>query len=533
MKKFAQLLNTLFFTYSNIDKMAVIQHYLTETPDPERGYALAIMANNLEFPTFKRALIKELINDKVDPYLFELSYDYVGDISETIALLWPEVENAIDLPSLSEVILTFNTLPKNQIKSYLNDLLNQSNVIERWALLKLGIGSLRIGVSARFLKKTLAKYGNVDVQEVEQVWYGLHPPYVELFDWLEKRTPKPLFSDTVFFHPVMLSHPLDEKDVDSLNTEQFAIERKFDGIRVQVVVTNKGKALFTRTGDNISHSFPDVLSSINTNVVLDGELVIIKSGAVASFNDLQQRLNRKSITKKLLSDLPAGLILYDILSVNQFDLRNSSFSFRRNQLEEWVASHPAENILLSDLLILANKQSLRKLKKQILEENHTAVEGLMIKHKESLYLAGRPKGNWYKWKRDPLVVDAILMYAQRGHGKRSSYYSDFTFGLWKGEQLLPIGKAYFGFTDVELVQLDKWIRNNTIQRFGTVREVRKELVFEISFDAVNWSARHKSGVALRFPRISRIRWDKPVEEADELDTLQKLVKSSIPPSKKF
>lgn len=525
MKKFAQLLNTLFFTYSNLDKMAVIQHYLTETPDPDRGYALAIMANNLEFPTFKRTVIKELINDKVDPYLFELSYDYVGDIAETVALLWPEIKNVDELPQLSEVISAFNTLPKNQIKLYLNDLLNQSNAIERWALLKLGMGSLRIGVSSRFIKKTLAKYGNVDLQEIEQVWHGLHPPYVELFDWLEKRAPKPLFSDTVFFHPVMLSHPLDEKEVDSFDTEQFAIERKFDGIRVQVVVTNNGKALFTRTGDNISHSFPDVLSSVNTNVVLDGELVIIKSGKVASFNDLQQRLNRKSVTKKLLSDLPAGLIVYDILSIEQCDLRNFSFSFRRNKLEEWVAAHCATNILLSDLLTLANEQSLRSLKQQILEENHPAVEGLMMKHKDSLYLAGRPKGNWYKWKRDPFVVDAILMYAQRGHGKRSSYYSDFTFGLWQDKQLLPIGKAYFGFTDEELVQLDKWIRNNTIQRFGTVREVKKDLVLEVAFDAVNLSKRHKSGVALRFPRISRIRWDKPVEEADQLGTLKKLIKS--------
>ncbi len=240
------------------------------------------------------------------------------------------------------------------------------------------------------------------------------------------------------------------------------------------------------------------------------------------FNDLQQRLNRKVVTKKLLHELPAGLILYDILSLNQTDLRHLPLIERREKLQAWVAAQRAPNILLSDLLI--PQASLHELKKSVLAENHPAVEGVMIKHKESPYLAGRPKGHWYKWKRDPLLIDAVLMYAQRGHGKRSSYYSDYTFGLWQNEQLLPIGKAYFVFTDEELMQLDKWIRHNTIERFGPVREVKKALVLEIAFDAVNLSSRHKSGVALRFPRIHRIRWDKPAQEADLLESLYQLIK---------
>ena len=505
--------------------MAVIHNYIVKTPDPERGYALAIMANTLEFPTFKRTLIKELIYEKVDPVLFELSYDYVGDLSETLALLWPEPTKTDELPKLSEIILTFNTLAKNKMKPYLEYLLNQSNAIERWALLKLGLGSLRVGISARFLKNTLASYGQVGIQEIEQIWHGLTPPYVELFAWLEKQTSKPSLANALFFHPVMLSHPITEKEVDSLSASQFSYERKYDGIRVQVVVTTEGKALFSRTGDDISSSFPDVLEAIDSNVVLDGELVIIKNGKIASFNDLQQRLNRKSITQKLLLDLPAGIILYDILSLNQIELRTKPFIERRKALEEWFVKHPAPNIVLSDLLILGPQQNLHQLKQQILDENHPAVEGLMIKQRQSPYLAGRPKGHWYKWKRDPLIVDAVLMYAQRGHGKRSSYYSDYTFGLWdKDNNLVPIGKAYFGFTDKELLELDKWIRNHTIQRFGSVREVKKELVFEVAFDALNYSTRHKSGVALRFPRIHRIRWDKPVYEIDSLDALLNLLK---------
>lgn len=524
MKKLAQLLHNLYFTYGHLDKMTLLLNFFSSTPDPERGYALAIMANTLVFPTFNRVLIRELIQDKMDPVLFELSYDYVGDIPETIALLWPQPGANNELPLLSSLIAKFKSLPKNEIKNYLSDLLNHSNVIERWAILKLGTGSLRIGISARFLKNTLAKYGKVDVQEIEQIWHGLNPPYIELFAWLEKKSAVPLNKESIFFHPVMLSHPFDEKELQQINLQEFSFERKYDGIRVQIVSTDQGKALFTRTGDNISHSFPDLLASIQGKVVLDGELIIKTMNGIGSFNDLQQRLNRKTISKKRLSDSPAAIILYDILSWNSEDLRALAFTERRQKLEQWVAIHQADNILLSELLSCKEGCTLPQLKHQILQENHPAVEGLMIKNKQSPYLAGRPMGHWYKWKRDPLIIDAVLMYAQRGHGKRSSYYSDYTFGLWQEGELLPIGKAYFGFTDEELRQLDQWIRNNTIHRFGPVREVKKELVFEVAFDAVNLSSRHKSGLALRFPRINRIRWDKPAEEADQLKTLSKLMK---------
>jgi DNA ligase-1 len=526
MEKFADLLNRIYFTYSHLGKTRLLHLFFAQTPDPERGYALAIMAGTLEFPTFKRALIKELLEDKIDPILFELSYDYVGDMSETIALLWPDSTCDEQLPLLSELILAFNqqnALAPKSMKHYLSYLLDNSNTIERWALLKLGTGSLRIGISARFLKNALATYGQVNVEEIEHLWHGLYPPYTELFAWLEKKKTIPVLQNSIYFHPVMLSHPLDEKELQQINWEQFAFERKYDGIRVQFVSTVEGKALFTRTGENISASFPDVLSSIQGDVVLDGELVILTAHGVGSFNELQQRLNRKTLPKKLLLQAPAGIILYDILKWNNEDLRNLPFMARRQKLEHWKNSSVATNILLSDILIKEDTSTLLELKQKILQENHPAVEGLMIKHKQSPYIAGRPKGHWYKWKRSPLLVDAVLMYAQRGHGKRSSYYSDYTFGLWKEAQLLPIGKAYFGFTDEELKKLDRWIRHNTIQRFGPVREVKKELVFEIAFDAVNLSARHKSGVALRFPRINRIRWDKPAEEADQLVELINLI----------
>ncbi len=525
MKRFSQLLNKLYFTYGNLDKMSLIMDYLSTTPDPDRGYALAIIANTLEFPTFKSSIIKELMQNTIDPILFGLSYDYVGDLSETIALIWPDPVEEQQLPTLSEIIHIFNTIPNHDIKECLSDLLNKSNSTERWALLKLGTGSLRIGISSRFIKNTLAKYGDVNVQEIEHLWHGLKPPYLELFDWLEKKHAKPIITDQIFFHPVMLSHPLTEKDIPLIHAEHFSFERKYDGIRVQIVSTGMDKGLFTRTGDNISHSFPDVLDSIEGKVVLDGELVIKTDQGVGSFNELQKRLNRKSPSKKMMKEQPGGIILYDILFLNDVDLRPLPFIKRREQLIEWVKNQSASTILLSDVLVLDQNQTLHDLKQHVLLENHPAVEGLMIKNNLSPYLAGRPKGHWYKWKRDPLIVDAVLMYAQRGHGKRSSFYSDYTFGLWQNDQLLPIGKAYFGFTDEELKVLDKWVRHHTIENFGPVREVSKDLVLEVAFDAVNLSSRHKSGVALRFPRINRIRWDKPAEEADQLETLVHLIKT--------
>jgi DNA ligase-1 len=521
MKTFAQLLNRLYFTYSHLAKLKLLQDFFKATPDPERGYALAIMADTLEFPTFKRSLIKELIEGRIDPYLFALSCDYVGDLSETIALLWPEPapKEVGDLPNLSMIIQTFNDLPQDDLVPYLISLLNRCNARERWALLKLGTGSLRIGVSARFVKKALAQYGQVELKEIEHIWHSLSPPYRELFAWLEGHKPAPSMAENLSFHPVMLSHPLKEKDLPLIGPEDFFIEHKYDGIRVQVVSTNQGKALYSRTGDDISASFPDALTQVHSPVVLDGELVIQGPENIGSFNDLQRRLNRKKPSKKLLEEQPAAIILYDILKVQQTDLRPLPLKERRKHLEAWFANYHPSNMLLSQLLSLGRNQSLTTLKETVFLQKQIAIEGLMLKRKNSPYIAGRPTGHWYKWKRDPYLVDAVLMYAQRGHGKRSSFYSDYTFGLWDNDKLLPIGKAYFGFTDEELYQLDKWIRHHTLNHFGSVREVEKALVFEVAFDAVNRSTRHKSGMALRFPRINRIRWDKPAHEADTLSSL--------------
>lgn len=527
MKKFAQLLDRLYFSYRHKTKLNLLHDFFKSTADPERGYALAIMADTLEFPTFNRELIRELIHQRIDPFLFELSLDYVGDLSETIALLWPQKQES-KLPSLTEIITIFQQLSKTEMASFLAELLNQCNKIERWALLKIGTGNLRVGVSARFLKKALACYGQVNVLEIEQVWHNIKPPYLELFAWLEGKSSIPHSFDANFFHPVMLSHPLKEKDLALIKPEDFYAEYKYDGIRVQLVCTSESKALYSRSGDNISQSFPDVLQEVNEPAVLDGELVIQSQNRIGSFNDLQKRLNRKKPSKKILQEQPAAIILYDLLEEQTQDLRSFSLVDRRKRLEAWFRNYRPSNMLLSELLFFDSLQSLLELKQKAIIKQEVAVEGLMLKRKNSLYIAGRPLGLWFKWKREPRLIDAVLMYAQRGHGKRSSFYSDYTFGLWRAEELVPIGKAYFGFTDEELYQLDKWIRYHTLNHFGPVREVEKALVFEIAFDAVNYSSRHKSGVALRFPRINRVRWDKPANEADKLENLIALIRGGIP-----
>ncbi len=530
MQAFAALLDRLYYTHGNLAKAAIIKQYLGATPDPDRGWAVAAIAGTLRFELFKRSLVRDLVMARVDPVLFELSYDYIGETSETVAHLWPADPAAPRLnrlPALSEVIEEFNRRDKAGIRAYLALLLDNMTPPERWALLKLGTSTLRIGVSARFLKQILADYGGVDVNEVEEVWHALAPPYEPLFAWLEGRSPKPDARQAAAFHPVMLAHPIEDGDFETIRPEDFQAEWKFDGIRVQIVSLPAGKALFSRGGDDIGAAFPEVLARANFRAVLDGELLVTTGGAIGSFNDLQQRLNRKQPSRKLLESLPARLIVYDALDLGGEDLRGLPLRERRARLEAWHEATRPEGIALSDILPFRTWEDLARLRDSV-NTSDALIEGVMLKRKDSPYVPGRPKGLWFKWKKNPLIVDAVLMYAQRGTGKRSSFYSDFTFGLWRDGALLPIGKAYFGFTDEELKELDKWVRNNTVNRFGPVREVEKALVLEIAFDAVQPSNRHKSGVALRFPRINRIRWDKPAADADTLGVLDQWMRPDRP-----
>jgi len=525
MKAFAELLDRLVYTPSRTGKLRLISDYFRATPDPDRGWALAALTDGLDFSLPVRRLVMELIERRVDPELFRLSRDYVGDTAETVALIWPQSETETLPPTLSEIVREIGASDRARLGSHLAAWLDALDASGRFALLKLLTGALRVGVSARLAKTALAGLGSRPVEDIEEVWHSLAPPYAELFAWLEGRGPRPEHRGGAAFRPVMLAHPLEAEDWRRLDLAEFAAEWKWDGIRVQVAASGGEVRLFTRTGEDIGRAFPDVLASFRSDVILDGELLIVREGIVQPFNALQQRLNRKTVTRRMLADYPAHIRFYDALSIDGADLRALPFLTRRRRLETWHAAVRPPRTDLSELIEAADKAALAALRDGA---RQAAIEGLMLKRRDSPYIAGRPKGHWFKWKRAPLTVDCVLMYAQRGSGKRSSFYSDFTFGLWRSsatgeDELVPVGKAYSGFTDAELLALDRFVRANTVERFGPVRAVTPALVFEIAFDAVQRSPRHKSGIALRFPRIARIRWDKPAREADRVSTLESYI----------
>jgi len=603
MNRFAWLLDRLAYEPRRNGKLALITDYLRSTPDPDRGYALAAMTGGLVFQNAKPGLIRALIAERTDPALFALSYDYVGDLSETVALMWPAsshderatepsslvgegskgaIEHAglvassatateggippsPSLPhqegerpfspstlapasghnraplSLPDVVAGLHDAGKTQLPRLIASWLDALDETGRWALLKLITGSLRIGVSARLAKTAAASLGGIAADEVEQVWHGLEPPYVALFAWLEGRGPRPEATDPAPFRPVMLSHAIEDGDFDKLDAGAFAAEWKWDGIRVQAVAGTRADGsrivrLYSRTGEEIGGAFPDLTEALTEDGAIDGELLVMRDGVVQSFNTLQQRLNRKQVTAKMLAEFPAHIRAYDLLAEADDDLRAHPYTERRARLEAFLARLDSARFDLSPRIAFADWPSLTAARADPaaagIGADAEAVEGCMLKRLDSPYLPGRPKGYWYKWKRDARLVDCVLMYAQRGHGKRSSYYSDYTFGVWRSagtgaDELVPVGKAYFGFTDEELIEIDRYVRKHTLNRFGPVREVTHSaasgLVFEVAFEGLQRSTRHKSGIAMRFPRINRIRWDKPPAEADRIESLEALL----------
>ena len=534
MRAFVDLLDRLSLTASRNAKLTLVRDYLATTPDPDRGWALAALTGDLSFSAAKPAFIRKAVEERMDAVLFRWSYDYVGDLAETVALVWPTRPGANREPELSQAgdALAGATRPEVQrlIEGWLDALTDPT---ARWALLKLMTGGLRVGVSSRLAKQACADLGGVAIGEVEEVWHALHAPYEDLFAWLEGHGDRPSPNAPGRFRPVMLAQAIDEAvDFGRLAPADYAAEWKWDGIRIQAVSEQGIRRLYSRTGDDISAVFPDVVEALDFEGALDGELLVRREGVVAPFGDLQQRLNRKTVDAKMLRAFPAAIRAYDVLALEGEDLRTLTFTERRARLEALVAQLSDPRIDLSPLQPFETWSELADLRADPPPGDPQIAEGLMLKHLTSIYEAGRPKGPWFKWKRDPFLIDAVLMYAQRGHGKRSSFYSDYTFGVWtiapEGERVLtPVGKAYFGFTDAELKQIDKFVRDNTIERFGPVRSVRAEphkgLVFEVAFEGLQRSPRHKSGVAMRFPRISRLRWDKPPGEADELSTLERML----------
>ncbi|WP_168454505.1 cisplatin damage response ATP-dependent DNA ligase [Sphingopyxis microcysteis] len=555
MKRFAALIDRLIYTRSRNSKLALIVDYLRHTPDPDRGWAIAALTESLDFPAVKSAMVRALLATRVDEELFRLSRHFVGDTAETAALLWPESptvrgeerlslsKSRLEPPAavLRDAPSTSSGAPQDERNSLtvsaavdalsaatratapaiLASLLDRLDADGRYALLKLALGGMRVGVSARLAKQAFAQAFDVAVDDVEELWHAIPPPYAPLFAWGEGRAERPDLADVAFFRPFMLAHPLEDGTVDLAD---YAAEWKWDGIRVQIVRGGAETRIYSRGGEEISAAFPELVAAFDQDAVIDGELLVrgeVQGGEAASFNALQQRLGRKTVSKKMLADYPAFVRVYDLLAVDGNDLRPLPWTERRRQLEGFVPRLAASHFDLSHVIDATDFDDLAERRAGARD---AAIEGVMLKRRDAPYVAGRRAGLWYKWKRDPLTADCVMMYAQRGNGRRASFYSDYTFGCWSDEgELLPVGKAYSGFTDEELKWLDKFVRDNTLNRFGPVHEVEKSLVLEVAFDSIHASKRHKSGLAMRFPRISRIRRDKPAEEADRIATLLAMV----------
>ncbi|WP_439472832.1 cisplatin damage response ATP-dependent DNA ligase [Brevundimonas sp.] len=548
MRAFAELLDRLSLTGSRNAKLVLLRDYLRATPDPDRGWALAALTGDLSFDAAKPAMIRKAVEARIDPVLFRWSYDYVGDLAETVALIWPAdpAHRPNREPELAEVVEALRMAKRGEVEGLLVGWLDALEPKARWALLKLMTGALRVGMSAQLARTAVAMMrpetfsappepgGEETVQALEplttadivEVWHTAEPPYAPLFAWVEGRGERPDTETPGRFRQVMLAVALDEAaDFGKLDPADYLAEWKWDGIRVQAVREQGVARLFSRHGDEITGAFPDVMDGLTFEGAVDGELVVWRDGAVAPFGDLQQRLNRKTVDAKTMAAHPAAIVAYDLLAEGGEDLRGLPLTERRARLEAMLTDG-GERLHLSPIVSYADWDELAVLRAD--PPVGAAAEGLMLKRRDSAYVAGRPKGPWFKWKRDPHVIDAVLMYAQRGHGKRSSFYSDYTFGVWTEDGTLsPVGKSYFGFTDEELKQLDKFVRDHTVERFGPVRSVKATrdfgLVLEIAFEGLQRSTRHKSGVAMRFPRVSRIRWDKPAREANTLNDVMDLL----------
>ena len=535
MRDFSQLLDGLVYTRSRNGKLKLIGDYLRRTPDPDRGWAMAALTGELDLPGVKPAAIKAIVEERVDPVLFAMSRDYVGDLAETVSLLWPPPPG--EPPELDDGTLTLASVVHRLLElgrvhapRAVAEMLDHLDAPGRFALIKLATLELRVGASARLAKQALADAFGLEVDAVEEAWHGLHAPYLPLFAWAEGGE-QPSAKDHPVFRPFMLAHGLEDTRV---SLDDYAAEWKWDGIRVQIVRVGGETRLFSRAGDDITRSFPEVADAFLCEGVVDGELLVRgafqggtqdEGGGAASFNALQQRLGRKAVTAKLMADYPAFVRLYDLLFDGREDVRERSWTERRARLEPFVARLDPDRFDLSQLIGAHDFEELEAIRAGTRDAD---IEGVMLKRRDGPYLAGRKVGHWYKWKRDPLTADCVVMYAQRGSGKRSTFYSDYTFGCWTadpadGGELLPVGKAYSGITDEEVAWMDRFIRNHTLHRFGPVREVEKTLVLEVAFDSIHASARHKSGVAMRFPRIARIRKDKPAGEADQIETLRRMV----------
>lgn len=528
MKRFTNLFLELDRTTKTNDKVALLKAYFLAAPDEDKLWALALFTGRRPPRKIKTTQVQEWAIEQanIPMWLFRESYSSVGDLAETISLILPTNTSSSE-KTLSEWFTYFTQFIKaseEEKKQLIIEAWNQLSTYETFVFNKLLMGSFRIGVSQTLVVRAIGEVSGMTSAVVAHRVMGQWDPYQTTFKELihgensADATSKP--------YPFYLAYGL-EGGLEGLGkAEDWFAEWKWDGIRSQVIVRNNELYIWSRGEELVTDKFPE-LESMSTQLpsgtVLDGEIVCYENDRPLPFNILQTRIGRKNITKKILTEAPVAFIAYDVMEYNGQDVRQKTQEQRRAILEELFAQTAIKGAFnISPLLTFYNWEDLRNLHLQSREQ---AAEGFMIKRKQAHYLTGRKKGDWWKWKVDPLSIDAVLVYAQKGSGRRAEFYTDYTFAVWENDKLIPFAKAYSGLTDAEIREVDRYIKQNTLEKFGPVRTVKPQLVFEIGFEGINESSRHKSGIAVRFPRILNWRKDKKLEEADTLENLKSILKT--------
>jgi len=529
MKRFAQLIQQLELSNKTNDKITSLVEYFNEADDRDKVWVIALFTGKKPKRPIKSSLLKywaiEITN--TPEWLFTESHTNVGDLSETIALLLPPAEYQSDL-HLYEWIENLQNLEGKDDetkKAFILDSWNRLETNERFIFNKLISGNFRIGVSGKNLVNALAKQSELESAQITHSIMGKWDPYEMTFT--ELINGEHVNTDSSWPYPFCLAYAMDGEPQSLGNINDWQAEWKWDGIRGQIVKRNGELFIWSRGEELVTEQFPELhflVDVLPDGVVLDGEILAVKDKAVLSFSTLQQRLNRKNITKKELENAPIGFFVYDLLEFEGNDFREKPLSERRRVLETIIVSFEADNLLLSPVVNCNSWEELAKERERSRELNS---EGLMLKKMDSHYHAGRKRGDWWKWKVSPFTVDAVMIYAQKGSGRRANFFTDYTFAVRDGEKLVTIAKAYSGLTDKEIKEVNSFVNKNAIEKFGPVRTVKPELVFEIAFEGIAESKRHKAGLALRFPRILRWRRDKKASEINTLEDLQQLLQSTL------
>lgn len=521
MERLNLLLRSLDQTTSTLKKVEALRCYFEEVPPEDACWALYILSGEKVPTKVNRTFLHESFCEftGMPLWLFKESYYHVGDSSEAMALLRGPIVKAETPPGLGEFIttelLTLKTLSDEEKKAKLFKWWTIYDESILFLIHKCFTGGLRMGVSKNLIIQAMAQVAKIDKETMSFRLMGDYEPTPKYYqnllvqDITIERKSKP--------YPYFLASPTEKPEEEFENWTEWCVEWKWDGIRAQVIKRDGEVFLWSRGEELINESFPEVLKQaelLPDGTVIDGELLPFKNGEVRSFSELQTRLNRKKISKKDLETTPISIMAYDILEWEGEDIREKPLRERRALLES-LNVFPISKIIQTE--------SLDEAKVLRLQSRGMGVEGFMMKRWDSVYQVGRKRGDWWKWKIDPLTIDCVLLYAQSGSGRRSNLYTDYTLAVWRDKELIPVTKAYSGLTDEELTDMDKWIKKNTIEKFGPVRSVKPQHVFEIAFEGIQESNRHKAGVALRFPRILRWRKDKKPEEADTLEAVKKLL----------